>query len=307
MNPVLRGHLLALAAVLIWGMTFISSKVLVGILDPCWYIVLRFLIAWAALFLLSPRPLGLLSPRREARLILSGLVGVTLYYIFQNVALQWSTASNTGVITASSPLFTALILWAFGRRVRLSRLFFLGFLLCIGGVAVISFRGTGAAGLHVLGDAFAVGSAVAWGAYCVIILKNEGSGLTQVQLTRKIFFWGVLLTLPPALVLGRTPDLSVLTGGGTVLWGNLLFVSLFSSALCYLIWGQATELIGAVTTSVYLYLIPVVSVIGSALILRERVDLSVVLAIAAILVGLVFSQKGNRPAEPEGDRQDATG
>ena len=298
MGSALRGHLLALTAVLIWGMTFIASKVMVGLLDPYWYIVLRFLIAWGALFLLSPRPLGLLSLRRELRLIVCGLAGVTLYYIFQNIGLLYSTASNTGVITASSPLFTALILWLFGRRVRLSRLFFLGFALCIGGVAVIAFHGGGeGVGLHLLGDAFALAAAVAWGAYCALILKNEGSGLTQLQLTRKIFFWGVLLCVPAALLLGEPVPLTVFTRGGLTFWGNLLYVSLCSSALCYLIWGQATELVGAVTSSVYLYLIPVGSVIGSALILHEPVDGIVAAAIAVILTGLVFSQKGNRPAE----------
>ena len=224
---------------------------------------------------------------------------MTLYYIFQNVALIYSTASNTGVISASSPLFTALILWFFGRRVKLTWLYFLGFVLCIGGVAVISFHGGGRTGVHLLGDAFALAAAAAWGAYCAIILKNEGSGLTQTQLTRKIFFWGILLTIPAALIMGDPVPLTVFTQGGLTFWGNLLFTSLFSSALCYLIWGQATELIGAVTTSVYLYLIPVVSVIGGALILGEPVDAVTVAAIAVILIGLVFSQKGNRPAEEE--------
>ena len=301
MKTVVRGHVLALLAVLIWGMTFIASKVLVGLLDPYWYIVIRFVIAWAALFCLSPRPLRLLSRRRELRLIACGLSGVTLYYIFQNVGLIYSTASNTGVITASSPLFTALILWFFGRRVKLSGLFFLGFALCIGGVTVIAFHGGGqGAGLHLLGDAFARGAAIAWGAYCAIILKNEGSGLTQAQLTRKIFFWGVLLCIPAALILGEPVPLSTFAQGGLPFWGNLLFVSLGSSALCYLIWGQATELVGAVTASVYLYLIPVVSVIGATVILGEPVDAIIVAAIAVILIGLVFSQKGNQPAiEPD--------
>ena len=298
MNPTLRGHLLALLAVLIWGMTFIASKVLVGLLDPTWYIVIRFTIAWAALFFLAPKPCPLLSLRRELRLIACGLAGVTLYYIFQNIALLYSTASNTGVISASSPLFTALILWVFGRRVRLSWLYFLGFFLCIGGVAVISFHGGGGeTGVHLLGDAFALAAAAAWGAYCAIILKNEGSGLSQTQLTRKIFFWGVLLTIPAALVMGDPVPLTVFTQGGLPFWGNLLYASLGSSALCYLIWGRATELVGAVTTSVYLYLLPVVSVIGAALILGEPVDMVTAAAIAVILIGLVFSQRGNEPAE----------
>ena len=89
--------------------------------------------------------------------------------------------------------------------------------------------------------------------------------------------------------------LATFTRGGPAFWGNLLYVSLCSSALCYLIWGRATELVGAVTTSVYLYLLPVVSVIGAALVLDEPVDGVIIGATAAILVGLVFSQKGNRP------------
>ncbi len=294
MKPSLSGGLMALAAVLIWGMTFVSSKVLVGLLDPYWYIVLRFLLAWGCLFLLSPRPMALLPKKQEWDMVLCGLAGVTFYYLFQNVALIHSTASNTGVITASSPLFTALILWFFGRRVKLSPLFFLGFALCIGGVAAISFSGGGGE-LHLLGDSFALAAALAWGAYCVLITRTQDSGLTDLQVTRKVFFWGMLLTIPPALVMGEPVPLTVFTGGGLSFWGNLLFVSLFSSALCYLLWGMATARIGSVAASVYLYLIPVVSVIGSALILDEPVSWVTFAAIAAILVGLVLSQKGNRP------------
>lgn len=298
MKASVRGHILALVAVLIWGMTFISSKVLVGLLDPYWYIVARFLIAWAALFCLSPKPLRPLPARQELRIVALGLTGVTLYYMFQNMGLMYSTASNTGVITASSPLFTALVLWLLGRRVKLTGLFFLGFALCIGGVAVIAFHGGGeGVGLHLLGDGFALAAAVAWGLYCAIILRTAGNGLSQLQLTRKVFFWGVLLCVPAALALGEWMPLTTFTQGGLTLWGNLLFVSLLSSALCYLFWGMATERVGAVTASVYLYLIPVVSVIGSALILHEAVDWVIVAAIAAILVGLVLSQKGNRPTE----------
>lgn len=91
--------------------------------------------------------------------------------------------------------------------------------------------------------------------------------------------------------------LTTFTQGGATFWGNLFFVSLASSALCYLIWGRATELVGAVTAGVYLYLIPVVSVIGAAVILGEPLDAVIAAAIAVILAGLVFSQKGNRPAE----------
>ena len=231
MNKQLQGHLMALAAVLIWGMTFISSKVLVGLLDPYWYIVIRFGMAWFFLFLFSPKPLKLLDKKTEGTVVLCGIAGVTAYYIFQNVALIHSTASNTGVITASSPLFTALILWAFGRRVKLSPLFFLGFVLCIGGVFAISFNG-GGTGLHLLGDTFALAAAIAWGVYCVLILGTEGAGLTESQTTRKVFFWGTLITVPFALVLGEPVPLTTFTRTVPLTIFYCLFFSNHACALC---------------------------------------------------------------------------
>ena len=77
MNKTMQGHLMALIAVLIWGMTFIASKVLVGILDPYWYIVVRFGLAWFFLFLLSPKPLKLLDKKTEGTVVLCGIDGVT--------------------------------------------------------------------------------------------------------------------------------------------------------------------------------------------------------------------------------------
>ena len=289
---------MALFAVLVWGMTFVASKVLVGLLDPYWYIVIRFILAWSFLFLMAPKPMKLLPWGRELVIVFCGVVGVTLYYVTQNVALVYGTASNTGVISASSPLFTALILWIFGRKVKLSPVFFLGFLLCIGGVAMISFAGNGPS-IHLLGDAFALAAAMSWGIYCAVIPVTEKYGLSEIQVTRKVFFWGTLLTIPLALVMGEPVPMETFTQGGLVFWGSLLFVSLLSSALCYLFWGKGTNLIGAVTASVYLYLMPVVSVIGSALILGEPVTVITWVAIGAIFVGLFLSQKGNRSTEPK--------
>ena len=109
-------------------MTFVSSKVLVGLLDPCWYIVIRFFLAWGFLFLLSPKPMKLLPKKQERRVALCGIAGV----------------------------------------------------------AVISFAGGGSS-LHLLGDAFALAAAIAWGVYCVLIAGTEEYGLSELQMTRKIF------------------------------------------------------------------------------------------------------------------------
>lgn len=293
-----KGHLIALTTVIIWGMTFAASKIMVGYLDPYWFIVLRFSLAWAILFLLSPRPLKPMAWQRERWIILCGILGVTLYYILQNVALLHSTASNTGVLSATSPIFTALWLCIVSRKVRLRPLFFLGFVLCMAGVVMIS--GGGGDGLHLLGDSMALLAALAWGLYCVFVSRTEDLGLSTLQITRKILFWGTLFCLPFALLLGDASTIRAFTTEGLRIWGAFLYVVIGASTLCYVFWGKATALLGSVTTSLYMYLLPVFTVIGSAFLVHDRITLFTILGIAAILTGVGLSQKGSIPVESPG-------
>lgn len=293
-----KGHLIALTTVIIWGMTFAASKIMVGYLDPYWFIVLRFSLAWAILFLLSPRPLKPMAWQRERWIILCGILGVTLYYILQNVALLHSTASNTGVLSATSPIFTALWLCIVSRKVRLRPLFFLGFVLCMAGVVMIS--GGGGDGLHLLGDSMALLAALAWGLYCVFVSRTEDMGLSTLQITRKILFWGTLFCLPFALLLGDASTIRAFTTEGLRIWGAFLYVVIGASTLCYVFWGKATALLGSVTTSLYMYLLPVFTVIGSAFLVHDRITLFTILGIAAILTGVGLSQKGSIPVESPG-------
>ena len=225
-----KGHLFALVTVLIWGMTFAASQIMVGYLDQYWFIVLRFGLAWALLFLFSPRPLKPMAWAGERWVVLCGILGVTLYYILQNVALLHTSSSNTGVLSATSPIFTALWLCLVSRKVRLKPLFFLGFVLCLAGVMCIS--GGGGDGVHLLGDSMALLAALAWGLYCVFVVKTEGTGLSALQMTRKILFWGALLCLPFALLFGEASTIRAFTTEGPKIWIAFLYVVLGASMTC---------------------------------------------------------------------------
>ena len=294
-NGPLRGHIFALVTVLIWGMTFAASQIMVGYLDPYWFIVLRFGLAWFLLFLLSPKPLKPMEWKRERWVVLCGILGITLYYILQNIALLNSTASNTGILGSTSPIFTALWLCIFSRKVKLRPLFFLGFGLCLGGWVPIA--GGGGGGVHLLGDSIALAAALCWGLYCVFVVNTEGLGYTALQMTRKILFWGVLLCLPFALLLGDVTTARAFATEGARIWGAFLYVVVCSSMLCYVFWGKATTLLGSVTTSLYMYLMPVFTVVGSAVIVHDPVTPFTFLGIAAILLGVGLSQRGSVPLE----------
>ena len=284
------GHGMALFTAVVWGVTYISSKILVTDLSPAAVIALRFPLAWLALFFCSPKPLIPESLKSELPYIGAGFTGLTLYYILQNVSLLYTTASNVGIITSAAPIFTALFLRIFCRGAPLRPLFFLGFGLAMAGIVLITLSKGGGVHLNAFGDLLALGTTMAWGGYGVFLEKIDHSTHSEIQITRKIFFWGILLCMPYLLISGGFPLGTVLHH--PILWGNLLFLSLGSSALCYVIWGRAVQTIGTVTTSTYLYLIPAVSVASAALFLREPVTWFTVTAVILILAGLWLSQKG---------------
>ena len=142
-----RGHMTAIITVLIWGTTFISTKVLLEDFQPVEILFIRFLLGYGALWLVYPHPLRGTTARQEVIFAGAGLCGICLYYLLENIALSYSMASNVGVIVAVAPLFTALLAQVFLRgEERLSANFFAGFLVAMVGVALISFNGQRFAG-----------------------------------------------------------------------------------------------------------------------------------------------------------------
>ena len=136
-NHRLQGHLLAMLTVLVWGTTFVSTKVLLRAFTPLEIMVARFGLGFVALFAAGR---GLVRPQKwqhELLFALAGLTGVSLYFLMENIALTYISASLVGVIVAAAPLFTALVA-AVVLREKLSRWFFLGFVCAIAGVAMTS-------------------------------------------------------------------------------------------------------------------------------------------------------------------------
>lgn len=101
-------HLTALATILIWGTTFISTKVLLREFSPIEILFLRFLLGFAALHLVRGK-LPFRSWKEERLYAGAGLTGVTLYFLFENIALTYTLASNVGVLVTVAPFFTALL------------------------------------------------------------------------------------------------------------------------------------------------------------------------------------------------------
>lgn len=152
---------MALFVTVVWGTTFISSKLLLAAFTPLEIMTFRFVIAWVVLFLLSPRPIKPKSLKGELPFVGAGITGLTLYFILENTALEYTLASNVGIIISAAPMFSALLLWAFRRTGRPRPTFFLGFVIAMSGIALISLAGGEGLDLDPLGNLLTLGAACA--------------------------------------------------------------------------------------------------------------------------------------------------
>lgn len=282
------GHTLALFTILVWGTTFISSKILLRDFSPVEILFIRFVIGFVALFFFYPHRFKPREAKHELYFMAAGLCGTTLYYLMENIALTYSFASNIGVIVSIAPFFTAIFAHFFLYGERLRPQFFLGFVAAISGIVLISFNGSTVLKLNPLGDFLAIAAAAVWGVYSILVRKISDFGYHTVHTTRRIFFYGIVFMIPALFLMDFNPNWSLFLKPVNLF--NILFLGIVASAICFVTWNLATRYIGAVKTSVYIYFSPVVTIITSALVLRERITGMAVIGTVLTLFGLILSE-----------------
>lgn len=291
-NSVTVAHLTALGTIMLWGTTFIATKILLRDFTPIEILFLRFLLGFFALTIFFPRRLPIRNWREERLYIGAGLTGVTLYFLFENIALTYTLASNVGVLVTVAPFFTVLLSYFFLKEEKLSLFFYGGFVLAFAGVVLISFPHGFSGEWNLTGDILALLAALAWAVYSVFMKKIGQLGYPMVLCTRRTFFYGLLFMIPALWGLDFSPDWAALAK--PVNAANFLFLGLGASAVCFATWNWVVKVIGAVKSSVYIYLVPVVAVLMALLVLGERITTASACGMAAALAGLILSEKGRR-------------
>lgn len=283
------GHLAALFTIVVWGTTFISTKVLLRNFQPVEILIIRFVIGYILLFLAKPGLIRLTDRKQEWVFAAAGLCGICLYYLLENIALTYTLASNVGVIISAAPFFTAILSKIFLKEdghMRVS--FFLGFAVAIVGICMMSFSGSETLKLNPKGDILALAAAFVWACYSVLTKKISGYGYSTIQNTRHMFGYGILFMIPAAVAFDFRLGLSRLTDPVNLL--NILFLGAGASALCFVTWNMAVQILGAVRTSVYIYIVPVVTIVTSVLILHEKITGTAALGAGLTLAGLILSE-----------------
>lgn len=289
-NNMARGHLAAIFTILVWGTTFISTKLLLKDFGPVEILFIRFMMGLAALLVAYPRRLKGTVLHQEVTFALAGLCGVTLYYLLENIALTYTMASNVGVICSVAPFFTAIFTHFFVKNgERLNKKFFIGFAVALVGIILINFNGSTNFEVNPIGDFLALAAAVVWAIYAILSKKISTYGYNVVQTTRRIFLYGIVFMIPALFLLDFHPNMRLFLKPVNMF--NILYLGLCACALCFVTWNSAVKILGALKTSVYIYLIPIITIVTSVIILHERITWMSGIGTVLTLSGLVLSEK----------------
>ncbi len=287
-NKVIIGHIAAFITVLIWGTTFISTKVLLKGFEPLEILFFRFVIGFVSLNIIYPKRLTIKDIRIEATFAAAGLCGICLYYLLENVSLTYTLASNVGVIISAAPLFTAILSHIFVKdEEMLSCRFIVGFITAMVGICLIGLNGNNFE-VNPIGDILAFIAAVVWACYSLLTKKISSFGYNTIQATRRIFMYGIIFMIPLIFVFDFKCNFSEFIK--PVYFANLLFLGLGASALCFVTWNYAVKILGAVKTSVYIYIVPVITIVTSVIVLKERITFISIIGTALTLTGMFISE-----------------
>ena len=282
------GHLAAIFTMLIWGTTFISTKVLLEDLSPLEILVLRFVAGYIFLWIIRPVPLKAGSLKQEGIMIVAGITGIGIYYLMENIALTLTQASNISVIVSIAPIFTGILAHFFLEGVKMKKSIVLGFVCAMAGICLITFQKGETVELNPLGDFLGVAAAAIWGVYSICSRKIAGFGYDTIITTRRTFFYGILFMLCALPFMDFHLSLSALLK--PVNLGNIIYLGVGASAICFVTWNYAVKSLGATRASVYIYGIPVVTILMSIPLLHEVITFQAMAGTVLTLVGLLISE-----------------
>ena len=287
----LKGFLLCAVTVLIWGVTFVNTKALLADFNSFEILFVRFAVAYVSLWIIHPHRFAVKGWREELNFAGMGLSGVAAYQFLENLAISHTNASNVAILVSTCPMGAAILSRIFLKEHSLTRRFVVGFVLAIGGVALVCLGGIRAFHFHPVGDCLALGAMGCWSVYSVLITRTNGKGYGPILAIRRTFFWALVFMLPflpfgfdfaPAANAARFSDAWNLV--------NLGFLGFLASALSFVLWSRTCRELGTVRATCGLYFIPVVTAVVAHFALGESLTALTGVGAALTILGVVIGE-----------------
>lgn len=310
------GYIFGFLAVLVWGITFVCTKVLLVDFSALEILLFRFLIAYIGLWLMRPK-WEKIALKDNIYFALAGLTGVVLYQLTENIALNFTNASNVSIIVSICPLFTAIIAQIFLKEKHITPWFILGFIISIAGIALVTLNGKLAFELNPKGDLLALTAGICWGFYSLFVSIINSRKYDGMCATRRIFFFAVIFMIPlvflgmhiknagavsdlaKSLYIDLNFDFNKIRFAKLFNTLSLLFLGLIASGFCFYSWNKACRILGTVKISGGIYLIPVVTIIFAAIFLHEKITVMGIIGACLTIAGLFISSKKSTSQQQE--------
>lgn len=281
-------HAGALITVTAWGVSFVSTKVLLeNNLGPAEIYIYRFILAYLMLLIVCHKRLWSNSLRDEFLFMACGLCAGSIYFIAENMALNYTYVTNVSLLVTTSPLITTLLMWMIYKNEKPGKGTLLGSIIAFAGVACVIFNSSFDVQVNPLGDILSILAAVSWSIYS-LVLKKLNALYSIMFISRKTFFYGVLTALPFMFFQPELCSPTILLK--TEVWSNLLFLGAFASMIAYILWAQSVKYLGAIKASNYMYISPIVTLVVSVAFLNEKISIIGGTGCALIFVGMWLSE-----------------
>ncbi|WP_160723497.1 DMT family transporter [Isachenkonia alkalipeptolytica] len=282
-NNKIKANILILLTVFFWGISATNTKIVLEEVPPGTLAFIRFSLATVLLWSINRKinPEMRLEKKDRKRMMFCGVTGISLYFILETYGISLISAANATILLASIPIFTML-----GERVFLKRPIkkaeSLGAVITLAGVGLVIGNSLRISGGYreIIGSMLLIGAALSWVVFSLAnkTLENKYSILFNSTYQS---LYGSLVLLPVALMEYRSwGPISMVS------WGNILYLTLFCSALCTFMYLSALKELGATVTNVYINLMPFVGVLAAAIVLKETLYPLQILGGIVIVLGI---------------------
>ena len=265
-----------------WGMSYVGSKhALNSGFSPLVLALVRYIIASTILFLVVRKREGCLKLRRQDILpmILSGLMGMTLYHWLEFVGIKHTSAVNTSLILAAVPIITMLVQAIVDRRpMRLAQT--VGAAMSLVGVGCIIGNDAGGESSF-FGNVLILGAAVVWVVY-IFLSREIRKNYSSLAMNTWQSMVGVLTFIP--LAMSDPCDLTAIPWDG---WAVTVVLAVVCSALCYVLYGDALGDMSPLASAIFINLGPLATMVGGVVLLGETVTWLTILG-GALIIGSIF-------------------
>lgn len=287
----LKYDLLLLIIIVVWGVNFPILKHVLEVMHPFVINIFRFTASiLAILFIYALQKNSFLNwgviKSRFFSFLLLGLLGYFLYQLFFILGINNTTAGNSAIIMASSPVWTAVVAITFYKE-KLTRAAWIGLVLSVAGAIYVSLSGENRISLNrdlIIGNTLILAASICWGAYTAF-----SKPATQFIDAKGITLIGLIISFPFNLLLA-IPHMDDIMWGelNWLFWLAIVYSGALSTGLAVVAWTYSVQKVGATHTAVFGNLVPFVALVASYFILQEHIQPDQLLGGSLIVGGLIL-------------------